>query len=280
MAYKTLLVQMDETEASGGRMHAAMALARARQAHLTGLYVINEPDLPGFVTAQLPRQAVEDQRARDDEAAKAAAEAFLAEAERDNVKADTRIARVQDREVAALIARHARYADLAIVGQADPDQPGPGGRNMVADLVLSAGRPVLAIPYIGTERPIGRTVTVAWDAGREAARAVADAMPLLESAARVNILIVNPESSPEAHGPEPGADIALSLARHDIKTEVHTITAVNIEEGDAILSWLSDSGSDLLVMGLYGHARLRELMLGGVSRRILQSMTIPVLLAR
>ena len=83
-----------------------------------------------------------------------------------------------------------------------------------------------------------------------------------------------------AHGPEPGADIALSLARHDIKAEVHSVVIEDLEEGDVILSWLSDSSSDLLVMGLYGHARLRELMLGGVSHRILQSMTIPVLLAR
>ena len=92
--------------------------------------------------------------------------------------------------------------------------------------------------------------------------------------------MVNPQSGIQGHGPEPGADIALSLARHDNKTEDQSNAAATIEEGDAILSWLSDSGSDLLVMGLYGHARLLEMMLGGVSRRILESMTIPVLLAR
>ena len=150
---------------------------------------------------------------------------------------------------------------------------------MIADLVLSSGRPVLVIPYIGVHRDIGRIATVAWDAGREAARAVADSLPLLEAAEQVHVLVVNPVKGSHAHGAEPGADIALSLARHDVKTEVHAIPAPDIEVGEAILSWLSDSGSDLLVMGAYGHARLRELVLGGVSRLILQSMTVPVLMA-
>lgn len=280
MAYKTLLVLIDESKSNSGRLQAAIDLARAHDAHLTGLYVIREPYLPGFVTAQLPRDAVEGQRARAEDAAQAATNAFLAKADREGINADSRIARAQEHEAAARIARHARYADLVVAGQADPDEPGPGGRNLVTDLVLSAGRPVLAVPYIGATRPIGRVVTVAWDAGREAARAVADAMPLLEAAESVHVVTINPERASEADGAEPGADIALSLARHGIKAEAHAIAAPDVEEGDAILSWLSDSASDLLVMGLYGHARFRELVLGGVSRRILESMTTPVLMAR
>lgn len=280
MAYKTLLVQIDETKANSGRLQAAIGLARAHEAHLTGLYIIRESDVPGFVTAQLPRDAIEAQRASADEAAEAAVAAFLAKADREGINADARTARAQEHDMSALIARQARYADLVVAGQADPDEPVPGGRHLLEDLVLSAGRPVLAIPYIGASRPIGRTVTVAWDAGRESARAVADAMPFLEAAKEVHVVMVDPVSSTEAHGAEPGADIALSLARHGIKAEAHSIAAPDLEEGDAILSWLADSGSDLLVMGLYGHARFRELVLGGVSRRVLESMTVPVLMAR
>jgi nucleotide-binding universal stress UspA family protein len=280
MTYKTLLVQIDGTKANSGRLQAAIGLARAHEAHLTGLYIIRESDLPGFVTAQLPRDAIEAQRASADEAAAAAVAAFLAKADREGINADARTARAQEHDMSAMIARQARYADLVVAGQADPDEPGPGGRHLLEDLVLSAGRPVLAIPYIGASRPIGRTVTVAWDAGRESARAVADAMPFLETAKKVHVVMVNPVSSTEAHGAEPGADIALSLARHGIKAEAHSIAAPDLEEGDAILSWLADSGSDLLVMGLYGHARFRELVLGGVSRRMLESMTVPVLMAR
>lgn len=280
MSYKTLLVLIDQTEANAGRLKAAIDLARAKEAHLTGLYVINEPALPGFVRGQIPRETIEARRAGDLEAARAANNAFLAMADREGIQADSRIVRAEDHEVAALIARHARYADLLIAGQADPNEPGPGGRHMVETLTLSAGRPVLAIPFIGTKRAIGRIVTVAWDAGREAARAVADGMPFLETADEVHLLIVNPTSGIDDHGEEPGADIALSLARHGIKAEVHVVSAPDVDEGDAILSWLADSGSDLLVMGLYGHARLLELVLGGVSRRILESMTVPVLMSR
>lgn len=279
MAYKNLLVLIDETKANAGRMAAALALARSRKAYVAGLYVIAEPDLSGFVRAQIPDEVLEEQRARAEETAEAAVAAFRELAEREGVAADGRIARAQAHEVAALIALQARYADLVIAGQAAPEEPGPGGRQMVADLVLSAGRPVLVIPYIGVARPIGRTVTVAWDAGREAARAVADAMPFLEAAERVHVLVVNPVTGAQAHGPEPGADIALSLARHGVKAEVEVTSAPDIEEGEAILSWLADSGSDLLVMGAYGHGRMRELVLGGVSRLVLESMTCPVLMA-
>ena len=280
MTYKNILVLVDDTKANGGRLKAAIDLAREKDAHLTGLYVIGEPDLPTFVRGQIPRDIVEQQRADTEDAARAANNAFLAMADREGVRADARIARCQDHQVATLIARHARYADLVVAGQAEPDEPGPGGRNMVENLVLTAGRPVLVIPYIGAKRAIGRIVTVAWDAGREAARAVADGMPFLEAADQAFVLIVNPATGIDGHGDEPGADIALSLARHGVEAEVQTVTADDIDEGDAILSWLSDSGSDLLVMGLYGHSRVLELVLGGVSRRILQSMTVPVLLSR
>ena len=280
MSLKNLLVLLDDTKANGGRLNAAIALAKAQDAHLTGLYAISEPDIPGFVMGQIPQDSINARRAEAEETAKAATDAFLALADREGVKADARVARTLEQEVAATVARQARYADLAIVGQAEPEEAGPGGRNLVEKLTLSAGRPVLVIPYIGAERPVGRVVTVAWDAGREAARAVVDALPLLKSAEQVHLLMVNPRRGPYDHGEEPGADIALSLARHGIKIEAHTLTAPDIEEGDAILSWLSDSGSDLLVMGLYGHARLLELVVGGVSRRILESMTVPVLMSR
>jgi nucleotide-binding universal stress UspA family protein len=150
---------------------------------------------------------------------------------------------------------------------------------MVGDLVTSAGRPALVIPYIGAPEPFGRTVTIAWDAGREAARAVADAMPLLEKAEKVHLLTVNPRFGISGHGEEPGADIALHLARHGIQAEVNHSHARDMEVGDLVLSWLADSSSDLLVMGAYGHSRLRELVLGGVTRRLLDSMTVPVLMS-
>ena len=104
-------------------------------------------------------------------------------------------------------------------------------------------------------------------------------MPFLEGAEAVHVLAVNPRTGAGAHGAEPGPDIALHLARHGVRVEVNRSHAQEIEVGDVILSWLSDSGSDLLVMGAYGHSRLREVVLGGVTRRILESVTVPVLMS-
>jgi nucleotide-binding universal stress UspA family protein len=120
---------------------------------------------------------------------------------------------------------------------------------------------------------------VAWDAGREAARAVNDALPILRRAKAVTVLSINPQPSYDGYGEEPGADLAVHLARHGVKVEVQHSKGEEIGVGNAILSRLADHGADLLVMGAYGHSRLRELVLGGATRRILQSMTVPTFMS-
>ena len=138
------------------------------------------------------------------------------------------------------------------------------------------------VPYIGAGERLGTRVMVAWDGGREAARAVGDALPLLARAESVAVLVINP--SQDGHGEQPGADIALHLARHGITVEAQHLEAQHLEAqdlsvGDALLSRLADQDIDLLVMGAYGHSRLRELVLGGVTRKIFQQMTVPVLMS-
>jgi nucleotide-binding universal stress UspA family protein len=138
---------------------------------------------------------------------------------------------------------------------------------------------VLVLPYIGPAASFGERAFVAWDASREAARAVNDALPLLRRAKQVGVLTVNPRPWPFGHGEEPGGDIGLHLARHGVKVEVQRIEAPDIDPGNAILSHLADRSADLLVMGAYGHSRLREFVLGGVTRTILGEMTVPVLMS-
>ena len=145
--------------------------------------------------------------------------------------------------------------------------------------MLSAGRPALVVPDIGAGKTLGRRVMIAWDTGREAARAVNDALPILQQAEAVTVLSVNPRPGIDLHGEEPGADIALHLTRHGVKVEVQRTQVEEINIGDTILSRLADLGSDLLVMGAYGHSRLREVVLGGVTRTLLESMTVPVLMS-
>jgi nucleotide-binding universal stress UspA family protein len=137
---------------------------------------------------------------------------------------------------------------------------------------------VIVVPFIRAAATIGERVLVAWDGGREAARAVNDALPILERAKSVTVLSVNPASE-DGSRREPGADISLHLARHGVKVEAQRRITTEISAGDAILNEIASKGSDLLVMGAYGHSRLRELVLGGVTRQILGSMTVPVLMS-
>ena len=132
------------------------------------------------------------------------------------------------------------------------------------------------VPYAGSFSKVGEHVLVAWDASREATRALTDALPLLKRARRVTVMAVNPEKA-HRHGAEPGADIALFLARHGVKVEATAQSSGGLDVGNFLLSRIADLDVDLLVMGAYGHARLRELMLGGVTQTILSSMTVPVL---
>jgi nucleotide-binding universal stress UspA family protein len=176
---------------------------------------------------------------------------------------------------------NARYSDLVIAGQRERDADDDAGLapEFVDELVLSCGRPVLLVPYAGRFRDTGRRVLVAWNASSEAARAVADALPLLARAESVNIVVFEPGRAGD-HGEEPGADAALYLARHGVKATVSKYGGSGVDIGSQILSRAADLGADLIVMGAYGHSRMRELILGGATRTILESMTAPVLMSR
>jgi nucleotide-binding universal stress UspA family protein len=278
MAYKDLLVHVDDTKSCAGRVQAAVDLAVAHEAHLTGVYVIADPSPGAFASGYVPPDLLDSLRQRARERADAALARFAEVAARNQIAFETRIDRVLYTVVVDALATNARYADLLIVGQADPDDA-EGPRYLPEEVTLASGRPSLVIPYIGPAATLGQRITVAWSASREAARAVNDALPLLERAQAVDLVTVNPREAPFGHGEEPGADIGLHLARHGIKVEVQRIETRELDVANAILSHLADRGSDLLIMGAYGHSRLRELVLGGVTRTILRDMTVPVLMA-
>jgi nucleotide-binding universal stress UspA family protein len=177
-------------------------------------------------------------------------------------------------------AVHARYADIAILGQLDPDSGEPDMiRPRPEQVTLASGRPILVVPYAGSFPNLGRRVVIGWNASREAARAVNDAMPLLTAAEIVSILTIDPREGPRAHGELPGADISLHLARHGVEAEIERMVSADLPVGEALLSRAADLGADLLVMGAYGHSRARELVLGGATRSLLRSMTLPVLMS-
>ncbi len=279
MAYRDLLVHVDDTRACAGRVEAAVNLAAGREAHLTGVYIVSEPSPASFAQGYLPGDLMtalqQEMRAR----AEAALARFAAVAGRNQIEFETRLDRALYTEVANALATHARYADLVILGQIDPDDPLAGPRYLPEEVVLGSGRPALVIPYIGAGASLGQRVVVAWDASREAARAVNDALPLLERAEAVSVVTINPRQAPFGHGEEPGADVALHLARHGIKVDVRRVEARDLDVANALLSELASQSADLLVMGAYGHSRLREFVLGGTTRTILAEMTVPVLMS-
>jgi nucleotide-binding universal stress UspA family protein len=177
------------------------------------------------------------------------------------------------------MALQARYADLVVLSQTDPDESLPGGWNDLPEYVLlNSVRPVLVLPYAGNWEHTGSNVLVAWDGSMEATRAVTAALPLLKTASRVTVVVFNAQARWGTHGEQPGADLALYLARHGVPVEV-SATRTGQDAGNALLSMAAGTDADLLVMGGYGHTRFREMLLGGVTVTILREMTLPVLLA-
>ncbi|HSA80603.1 MAG TPA: universal stress protein [Geminicoccaceae bacterium] len=277
MAYKNLLVQVDDTRGCARRIEFAVALAVSHEAHLTGVYIISEPSPSSFVG--IPVELLTDLQQKARERADFALGRFADVAKRNQIAFETRFDRVLYTEVADALATNARYADLVILGQHDPDDPAAGPRYLQEEVILGSGRPALIVPYIGPAATFGERVMIAWDASREAARAVNDALPLLERAKAAGVVTVNPGDKPFGHGEEPGADIGLHLARHGIKVEVQRVESRDLDTANAILSHVANEGADVLVMGAYGHSRLREVVLGGVTRTILAEMTVPVLMS-
>jgi nucleotide-binding universal stress UspA family protein len=281
MTYKNLLVSLDGTKSSAKRVKVALDLAERFDAHLTGLHVDQKVIIPSYVMAGIPEAVQREQRAVRKAEADRIVEAFEAAATRAGRRIESRRASAPGEDVAEIIGLHGRYADLVILGQHDDADPESWGHDIVEHSLLTLGRPCLVVPYIGAPAAIGKRVVIAWDAGREAARAVYDALPFLKEAEAVHVVAVNPARTGRdiGHGQEPGADIALALARHGVKAEAHHIVAEDIQAADTLLSRLSDMDADLLVMGAYGHTRWRDLVLGGVTRSILAHMTVPVLMS-
>jgi nucleotide-binding universal stress UspA family protein len=283
MGFKDILVALDAGAAARRRVELAAALAQRFEAHLVGVYAtlaLGPPRSSGYFE-YFDRSLLEPLYREFDEKMRAEAEAsrqfFEDTARRLGLSAEWRLASGYPSETIAL---HGRYADLIVLGQLDPDErQAQLLRPLPEEIALAVGRPVLVVPYAGSWEAVGRRVLIGWDASREATRAINDALPLLAGAEAVTVMAVDPAAGPAGHGDVPGADIALHLARHGVKAAIESTVSAGIGVGNALLSRASDLEADLLVMGAYGHSRIRELLLGGATRTIIESMTLPVLLS-
>lgn len=274
MTLTSILVHVDNTERGERNLDAAIELASDHDAHLIGLGVKPPMSMPGYAAVQVP-QEVYDMFAEEQERT-------LAEARKlfdDKIRAAGREARSAWRqssgEVAMAISIEGRGADLVVIGQEDIENDPVYYEGVPDRVVLDAGRPVLVIPYVGFRSPIGKRVLVAWNDSREAARALADALPFLKAADEVEVISV---AGPDGED-VPGADVGRYLSEHGIEANVSRSAADDIGPEDILLNRAADDAADLIVMGAYGHSRLRELVLGGVTRHVLKHMTAPVLMS-
>jgi nucleotide-binding universal stress UspA family protein len=254
----------------------AISLADAFEAHLLGVAFSFEPVIPGMVMGGIPPQFIDSQRAESDKKARAAVARFEKAAKQAGVSVETRIISSSISGAADQFGQLARRFDLVVVGQPEGDKAAP---DEVVDegVLFESGRPVIFVPFI---QKIGLKldrVMVCWDGSRAATRAVADSIPLLQKAKTVEIVLVAAKGFKADEAP--GVDLAKHLARHGLQVSLKRITSPEIDVASTILSYAADSNADMIVMGGYGHSRLREFVLGGVTRSILETMTVPALMS-
>ena len=275
MSYKTILVHIDLGKRCSARVDVAIRLAQQHDAHLVALHAIAPFEPPGYVMAEMGPTIIEAQRAV------AANELARTESEFNKQVSAAGLRNVEWRsaveDLVDAMTLHARYADLVVIGQTDASENSHVPADFPERLVLAGGRPVLILPAVGSFATIGKRILVAWNPSREATRAVTDAIPLLQRADNVHVMAVNPKAG--EHGSVPGADIGLYLARHGVRVEIKADHGAEIDVGNELLSRAADLDADLIVMGGYGHSRLKEWVLGGATRTILESMTAPVLMS-
>lgn len=275
-SFKQLLVHVDASPACRVRLDIACALARQQGAALAAIYAATSYTVamtyPDPASADLlARMQQEDTQRRD-----RARAAFDAVAAATGVHATW--GEVADEPVIGAVAQQSLFADLMVLGQHDasPDAGNDVPPDFAESVLATSGKPGLIVPYVGRFDNMGDTVVIAWKDTRESARAVAAALPLLQRAQRVHVLAWG--SQPTAFA---GATLNLEgyLQQHGVQAQWHREATEPDQVGDLLLSRASDLGASLLVMGCYGHSRMREWMLGGTSRTILRSMTLPILMA-
>ncbi len=279
MTYRTILVHIAADAAGKARAATALGLAERMGARLVGLATVAQP-APVLIEGSAAAAGVWAQEAAAFETrAREAADAFAAEASRRGIAAEVRVAAGFEENAASAVALNARYADLTVLGGRDG-----GGSRTLADALIDgalfdSGRPALVLPEAGAPATLGRRPLVAWDGGPQAARAVGDALALLAEAEQVRVCVAKTYLGMGRHGDEPGADVGRYLAAHGCKVAVETIEPGRDGVAAALTEAARRDGCDLIVMGGFGHSRLRESIFGGVTTTMIEKPPLPLLLS-
>jgi nucleotide-binding universal stress UspA family protein len=274
---KDLIVNLEHKITRDPARDFAITIAETFDAHVAGVAFAYTPDFPGYATLEIRSEIVAQMIAESEKIALAAIDRFDAAARRSLVSAEHRLIKAIGAPAPLILATLARRFDLSVFMQSEPD--GVDNDDMIETALFRSGRPVMVVPYIQKDGLKLDRVVCCWDGSPAAARAINDALPLLVKATTVELLIVVNEKTSNENNVIRGVEIGTHLARHDVKVEVETVPAADIDVASAILSYVADDSATLIVMGGYGHARLREVMLGGVTRDMLKSMTVPVFMS-
>lgn len=275
MPYKTVLVHLDATERCAKRVAIALQIAKENGGRLHGCFAQTDPS--ASMIDPLHRAGDRLKGAFEEVSAKVAAAARDAGVEVTFSMSPL----ITASNIIHYFVRAARHADIAVIGQYDRDTArGVVPEDMAEQVVLNAGRPVLVIPYAGEFPRWNEHVMVAWNAGREAARAMADSLSLLASASKVSVMVVRGKGDSDADSPGyKDEDVQHFLAAHGIAADLRSAVANEIGIVDMLLNRVSDEGAGMLVMGAHGHYGFPHILRGGVTREMLRHMTVPVLLS-
>lgn len=256
----------------------AVSVAAYFEAHLTGIVFTYAPTLPAAYGAALPSEFIDKLWAQSKRRATASIDLFNKAAQRAGVLSETHLQESSIARASSLFAQIARRFDASIVRQLETDHAAMSNATIEA-VLFESGRPVLIVPYIQKDGIKLNRVLVCWDGSRAAARAVADALPIITRAGTIEVLTITIDGEHARSADRSGVDIAEHLARHGLKVGATRLVRSGVDVPNMILSHATEGSIDLIVMGGYGHSRLRELVLGGATRGILTSMTVPVLIS-
>ena len=272
---KDVIVKLEQ-QARDPAQDFSISVAKTLGAHLAGVALAFVPEVLSRFP-QLPRDMLAEIVTHSENAAQAAIDRFDAAARQSEVSREQRMLKATEAEAPSVLATFARRFDLSVLMQSEPNVV--NNDDMIETSLLESGRPLVVVPYIQREGLQLNRVICCWDGSRAATRAINDALPLLVRAGTIDLLIVLNEKTGSEEQEIHGIELEKHLARHDVKVEIETTRAADIDVTDAILSYAADRSGTLIVMGGYGHSRLREIILGGATRDMLKSMTVPIFMS-
>ncbi len=279
MSLKTILVVLNDEKRADLLTETALDVAETHGGHLIGLYVRPAMQIYPAVGMQVSPEMYEVHDKYFKDASDEAEKRFEAAVDRRGVSGEWRSEATRGSVIADKVIEHGLQADLIITGQFDPENVGGIEHDCAERIVMESGRPVLLVPTAGSYKSIGKNIIIAWNATRESARAAFDALPFIQAAESARLVWIDSQKDEDHAGNLPGSEMAASLSRHGANVTTDALPSGGEAVSDALLNVAADHGADLLVMGAYGHSRVREFVFGGATYNVFRNMTIPVLMS-